>query len=106
MNIRYEILRLWRFCFVVTAAFLKYNNCAPQVHKALTEEVKDCCVLLISNKMSVVEKASHIVVLDEGAVKEEGVHPELMRNGSLYARLVEMQNKSCFRKEDGSNETA
>lgn len=74
-----------------------------QVHQALMDQAKDCSVLLISNKMSVVEKASHIIVIDRGMVKEEGNHEELMNNKGLYASLVEKQNKSCFRNEEESN---
>uniref|UniRef100_A0AAX7TMW8 Transporter 1, ATP-binding cassette, sub-family B (MDR/TAP) n=1 Tax=Astatotilapia calliptera TaxID=8154 RepID=A0AAX7TMW8_ASTCA len=74
-----------------------------QVHQALTDQAKDCSVLLISNKMSVVEKASHIIVIDRGMVKEEGNHEELMNNKGLYAGLVEKQNKSCFRNEEELN---
>lgn len=74
-----------------------------QVHQALMDQAKDCSVLLISNKMSVVEKAGHIIVIDRGMVKEEGNHEELMNNKGLYASLVEKQNKSCFRNEEESN---
>lgn len=74
-----------------------------QVHQALMDQAKDCSVLLISNKMSVVEKASHIIVIDRGMVKEEGNHEELMNNKGLYAGLVEKQNKSCFRNEEELN---
>ncbi|XP_069571086.1 antigen peptide transporter 1 [Brachyistius frenatus] len=58
-------------------------------------------VLLISNKMSVVEKADHVIVLSEGTVKEQGSHDELMKNGDLYAKLVEKQNVGfrCQEKE-------
>lgn len=57
-------------------------------------------MLLISNKMSVVEKADHIIVLDEGTVKEEGGHDELLEHGGLYAELVQKQNMGFHRKEE------
>ncbi|XP_006801851.1 antigen peptide transporter 1 [Neolamprologus brichardi] len=74
-----------------------------QVHQALMDQEKDCSVLLISNKMSVVKKASHIIVIDRGMVKEEGNHEELMNNKGLYASLVEKQNNSRFRNEEELN---
>lgn len=67
------------------------------------DQEKDCSVLLISNKMSVVKKASHIIVIDRGMVKEEGNHEELMNNKGLYASLVEKQNNSRFRNEEELN---
>lgn len=61
-------------------------------------------MLLISNKMSVVEKANHIIVLDDGIVKEEGSHDELMNKGGLYAGLVEKQNRGFHRQEEERND--
>lgn len=68
-----------------------------KVHQAVLKQT-DCSVLLISNKMSVVEKAHHIVVLDNGTVKEEGGHEELLSKDGLYAELVRKQNLG-FRRE-------
>lgn len=71
-----------------------------QVHQALLNQTNNCTVLLISNKMSVVEKADHIVVLSEGVVKEEGSHGELLQRDGLYAELVKKHNMSFQRKEE------
>lgn len=62
-------------------------------------------MLLISNKMSVIEKANHIIVLNDGMVKEEGTHDELMKKGGLYADLVEKQNRGFHRQEEERNDT-
>ncbi|XP_059196203.1 antigen peptide transporter 1 [Centropristis striata] len=70
-----------------------------QVHQALLKQANNCSVLLISTKMSVVEKADHIIVLDEGMVKEEGTHEELLEKGDLYAELVRKQNMGFHRQE-------
>ncbi|XP_074539063.1 antigen peptide transporter 1 [Halichoeres trimaculatus] len=75
-----------------------------EVYKALLNQSKDCTVLLISNKMSVVEKADHIIVLDEGMVKEEGSHSELNEIDGLYAELVRKQNRGFHRQaEEGDD---
>ncbi|XP_070691712.1 antigen peptide transporter 1 [Pempheris klunzingeri] len=71
-----------------------------QVHQTLLNQANDCSVLLISNKMSVVEKANHIIVLDDGMVKEEGSHDELLKKGGLYAELVRKQNMGFHRQEE------
>ncbi|XP_029308306.1 antigen peptide transporter 1 [Cottoperca gobio] len=63
-----------------------------QVNQALLNQINNCSVLLISNRMSVVEKANHIFVLDNGMLKEEGAHDELLKKGGLYAELVKKQN--------------
>lgn len=71
-----------------------------QVHQALLNQTNNCSVLLISNKMSVVEKADHIFVLDKGSIQEEGSHEELLRKNGLYAELVTKQNRGFQRKEE------
>ncbi|XP_070823564.1 antigen peptide transporter 1 [Chaetodon trifascialis] len=71
-----------------------------QVHQALLNQINNCSVLLISTKMSVVEKADHIIVLSDGAVKEEGSHDELLEKNGLYAELVRKQNMGFHRQEE------
>uniref|UniRef100_A0A7N8WV16 Antigen peptide transporter 1 n=1 Tax=Mastacembelus armatus TaxID=205130 RepID=A0A7N8WV16_9TELE len=75
-----------------------------QVGNSLLEE-KNCTILLISTKMSVAEKANHIIVLNNGLVKEEGSHNQLLMKGGLYAELVEKQNKGFYRQEEKQNDT-
>jgi ATP-binding cassette subfamily B protein len=47
--------------------------------------------LLISHRFSTVRMADHIVVLEGGAIVEQGRHDELIRQGGRYAQLFEMQ---------------
>ena len=44
-------------------------------------------MLIIARRLSTVRRADRIVVLDRGAIVEEGVHDDLMRAGGLYSRL-------------------
>ncbi|XP_029498080.2 ABC-type oligopeptide transporter ABCB9-like [Oncorhynchus nerka] len=69
------------------------------VHQALLNDSNPCSVLLIAHKLSTVEKANHIVVLEEGKVLEEGGHVELLEKGGTYADLVNRQNTGFQRKE-------
>ncbi|XP_077432605.1 antigen peptide transporter 1 [Vanacampus margaritifer] len=63
-----------------------------KVHQALlSQRLKNCSVLLISTKMSVVEKADHIIVLQDGMVEAEGRHHQLLKNSQLYAQLVKKE---------------
>lgn len=99
MNTRWEIHAPAYFFEHLISSCNTHHDYVQQVHQALLEQAKKCSVLLISNKMSVVEKASHIIVLSEGTVKEEGSHDELLRKGGLYADLVEKQNSGFHRQE-------
>ncbi|KAM6994741.1 antigen peptide transporter 1 [Tautogolabrus adspersus] len=76
-----------------------------QVHQALLNQTKDCTVLLISNKMSVVEKANHIIVLNEGMVEEEGSHAELLEKDGFYAEMVRKQNTGFHRQGEEGNDS-
>ncbi|KAM6909918.1 antigen peptide transporter 1 [Xenentodon cancila] len=71
-----------------------------QVHQALLNLARSRSVLMISSKMSVVEKAHHIIVLNNGTVKEEGNHEQLMEKRGLYAELVEKQKKGFQRQQE------
>lgn len=48
-------------------------------------------VLVIAHRLSTVEKAHHIIVLDKGRVVQQGTHKQLMEEGGLYCKLVQRQ---------------
>jgi ATP-binding cassette subfamily B multidrug efflux pump len=49
--------------------------------------------IVIAHRLSTIRKASKIIVLDKGEIKEMGTHDELLQNNGFYARLYEMQFK-------------
>ena len=46
---------------------------------------------MIAHRLATVLKADRILVMDEGAIVEEGTHAELVAKGGLYARLARLQ---------------
>ena len=46
---------------------------------------------MIAHRLATVQRASRILVMDQGRIVEEGRHADLLRQGGLYARLAEMQ---------------
>jgi ATP-binding cassette, subfamily B, bacterial len=62
------------------------------VHQALKRLMAGRTTLMIAHRLSTVREADHLVVLDDGAVVEQGTHEELSEKGGVYARLVAMQD--------------
>uniref|UniRef100_UPI00398E794E ABC-type oligopeptide transporter ABCB9 n=1 Tax=Pristiophorus japonicus TaxID=55135 RepID=UPI00398E794E len=61
------------------------------VQQALFKVKQHCTILIVAHRLSTVEKAQKIIVLDKGAVAEQGTHEELMKKGNLYFKLVQHQ---------------
>jgi ABC-type multidrug transport system fused ATPase/permease subunit len=50
-----------------------------------------CTIMVIAHRLSTVINADNIAVLDDGVVKEQGTHNELLKLGEIYANLVSRQ---------------
>lgn len=53
--------------------------------------MREHTVLVIAHRLSTVERANNILVIDKGSVVEQGPHSELMSRGGLYCKLVQRQ---------------
>jgi subfamily B ATP-binding cassette protein MsbA len=62
-----------------------------QVQAALDVLMKGRTTLVVAHRLSTIERATRIVVLDAGRVIEQGTHAELLARGGLYARLHALQ---------------
>ncbi|WP_407876403.1 ABC transporter transmembrane domain-containing protein [Qipengyuania nanhaisediminis] len=61
------------------------------VQLALEELMRERTTLVIAHRLATVRAADRIVVLDKGAIAEQGTHGELTAAGGLYARLAKLQ---------------
>jgi ATP-binding cassette, subfamily B, bacterial MsbA len=61
------------------------------VQEALERLMHDRTVLVIAHRLSTVQHADRILVLDGGRLIESGTHPELMERDGTYRRLYELQ---------------
>lgn len=52
---------------------------------------KENTLLFISHRLSSVQNADHVFLLEQGQVREEGSHRELMKLGGLYADMYQKQ---------------
>lgn len=61
------------------------------VQQAIDNLSRDRTTLVIAHRLSTVQKADQIAVLDKGKVVETGTHEELLNKGGYYSRLYSMQ---------------
>lgn len=76
-----------------TASLDGENESAVQA--ALSQLLRGKTVLVIAHRMRTVAAADRIVVLENGRVAEQGAPSQLMAEGGLFCRMVELQNESA-----------
>ena len=57
------------------------------VQKAFAELSKDKTVIMIAHRLTTVRNAEKIFVLKDGQIEDAGTHDELVKSGSLYAKM-------------------
>lgn len=61
------------------------------IQHAIDTLIKGRTSIVIAHRLSTIRKASKIIVLDKGEVKEMGTHEELLQKGGFYNTLYQMQ---------------
>jgi ATP-binding cassette, subfamily B, bacterial MsbA len=61
------------------------------IQAALAQLVRDRTTFVIAHRLSTVERADRILVLDNGVIAEQGTHAELLARGGLYGKLHQLQ---------------
>lgn len=67
------------------------NESERQVQASLERLMAGRTTLVIAHRLSTVQKADLIVVMDQGRIVEQGRHDELLASDGLYASLYRMQ---------------
>jgi ATP-binding cassette subfamily B protein/subfamily B ATP-binding cassette protein MsbA len=62
------------------------------VQDALDHLMENRTTLVIAHRLSTIKNADWIYVMHEGAIVEQGTHPELIALNGYYSRLCEMQS--------------
>lgn len=62
-----------------------------QVQEAINELMKNRTSIVIAHRLSTVQNADEIIVLEQGEIKERGTHQALINHQGIYKNLVDMQ---------------
>lgn len=66
-----------------------------KIRRAFREEIPNTTKIIIAQRISSVEDADHILVLDQGSVNGFGTHEELLKNNEIYRDIYELQKKGA-----------
>ena len=72
------------------------------IQDALKRLLHERTVLVIAHRLSTVEHADNIVVLEEGNIIETGTHAQLLARGGHYSALYKMQFRDNGARDAGS----
>lgn len=64
-----------------------------KIRKAFAEEIPNTTKLIISQRISSVQNADKIIVLDNGKISGVGSHDELLNKNDIYTEIYEAQTK-------------
>lgn len=63
------------------------------IRKAFGKEIPDTTKIIIAQRISSVEDADNIIVMDNGKINGYGTHEELLKTNSIYKEIYESQTK-------------
>ena len=63
------------------------------IRKAFLEEIPDTTKIIIAQRVSSVQDADHIIVMDDGKISAYGTHEELLKSSDIYREVYESQVK-------------
>lgn len=74
-----------------------------QIHASLENIRQDRTILIVAHRLSTIQNADRIIVMDEGCIREEGTHRDLIALKGLYAELWTLQAQKGQNAPDGDD---
>ena len=63
------------------------------IQRAFAEEIPDTTKIIIAQRISSIQHADHIIVMDNGYINGYGTHEELLENNEIYREVYQSQLK-------------
>lgn len=63
-----------------------------KIRAAIEKRFGSASIILISHRITTLQKADQILVLDHGRIAEQGTHDQLKRDGGVYQKIYEIQS--------------
>ena len=65
------------------------------IRRAFREKLADTTTIIIAQRISSVQDADRIIVMDDGRITDVGTHDELLTTSSIYREVYESQQKGA-----------
>ena len=70
-----------------------YKADITRLEKAFREDIPEITKLIISQRISSIQDADRIIVMDDGKIDGIGTHEELLKTNQIYKEVYETQVK-------------
>lgn len=70
------------------------NENEHEVLAAIEELTENKTVIMIAHRIKTVEKADHIIAIEDGRIVQEGTHEELLHRTGIYADFIHTREKA------------
>src|SRR5699024_12057482 len=80
--------------FPYTTLFRSDSETEQLIQYAMDVVSKDRTTFIIAHRLSTIQHADQIILLENGEIKEQGNHQELIALGQNYSRMYAMQMRS------------
>lgn len=74
-----------------------------RIRKAFKEEIPNTTKIIIAQRISSVEQADRIIVMEDGAIDGFGTHEELLANNEIYRDIYESQTSGSGDFDEGGD---
>ena len=64
------------------------------IQSAISQLTKGKTLVTIAHRLATIENADQILVVDNKTIQEKGIHKELIENGGLYKRFVDIRKQA------------